>query len=112
MGKLISRERFEHIRDWTDAFYDERADLFARRITEGRIRESHGDLHLGNIFLEDPPVIFDCIEFNERFRCGDIAVDLAFMAMDLDFNGQTELAERFINRYVEASGDSELPEAP
>lgn len=110
VGKLISRERFEHIREWTDAFYRQRSDLFHRRIAEGRIRESHGDLHLGNIFFEDPPVIFDCIEFNERFRCGDIAVDLAFLAMDLDFHDRPELARHFIDRYVEASGDRELPE--
>ena len=110
VGKLISRERFDHIVDWTNTFFDERADLFERRIKEGRIRESHGDLHLGNIFFESPPVIFDCIEFNERFRCGDVAVDLAFLAMDLDFNGRGELGERFINRYVEASGDAELLE--
>jgi len=110
VGKLVSTERFKHIRRWTNAFYEDNADLFARRIAEGRIRESHGDLHLGNIFLEDPPIIFDCIEFNERFRCGDVAVDLAFMAMDLDFNGRPDLAERFIGRYVAASGDAELVE--
>jgi aminoglycoside phosphotransferase family enzyme/predicted kinase len=110
VGKLISRDRFEHIRDWTNAFYEQRADLFERRIGEGRIRESHGDLHLRNIFFEDPPVIFDCIEFNERFRCGDIAVDIAFLAMDLDFNGRHDLSKHFIDRYVEASGDTELVE--
>jgi len=110
VGKLVSTERFKHIRRWTNAFYDDNADLFARRIAEGRIRESHGDLHLGNVFLEDPPIIFDCIEFNERFRCGDVAVDLAFMAMDLDFNDRPDLGKRFIDRYVEASGDAELVE--
>ncbi len=110
VGKLISRERFEHIVEWTNAFYEERADLFQRRIAEGRIRESHGDLHLGNIFFEEPPVIFDCIEFNERFRCGDVAVDLAFLAMDLDFNGRPDLSQYFVDRYVEASGDAELRE--
>ena len=110
VGKLLSRDRFDHIREWTDAFYEQRADLFQRRIAEGRIRESHGDLHLGNIFFEEPPVIFDCIEFNERFRCGDAAVDLAFLAMDLDFNGRPELSQHFIDRYVAASGDAELPE--
>ena len=107
-GKLLSSERFKHIRRWTNSFYEDNGDLFERRIAEGRTRESHGDLHLRNVFLEDPPVIFDCIEFNERLRCGDVAVDLAFMAMDLDFNGRTDLAERFISRYVEASGDEEL----
>jgi aminoglycoside phosphotransferase family enzyme/predicted kinase len=109
VGKLLSRERFAHIRNWTDSFYDQNAELFQRRITEGRIRESHGDLHLGNIFFEEPPTIFDCIEFNERLRCGDVAVDLAFLAMDLDFNGRPELANRLIDGYVAASGDQELP---
>ena len=110
MGKLITRQRFEHIRDWTDSFYERHADLFERRIAEGRIRESHGDLHLDNIFFEDPPTIFDCIEFNERFRCGDVAVDLAFLAMDLDFRGRPDLANRLIKGYVEASGDRGLLE--
>ncbi len=110
VGKLISRERFDHIVEWTNTFFGERADLIERRIAEGRIRESHGDLHLGNIFFEEPPVIFDCIEFNERFRCGDVAVDLAFLAMDLDFNGRPDLATHFVERYVEASGDVELLE--
>ena len=110
VGKLVSTERFKHIRRFTNAFYDEKADLFARRVAEGRTRESHGDLHLGNVFLEDPPIIFDCIEFNERFRCGDVAVDLAFMAMDLDFNNRSDLGQHFIDRYVEAAGDTELVE--
>ena len=107
-GKLLSTERYKHIRRWTNAFYNEKAELFKRRVSEGRVRESHGDLHLGNIFLEAPPIIFDCIEFNERLRCGDVAVDLAFMAMDLDFNGRQDLGRRFIDGYVEASGDTEL----
>ncbi|MEJ2582592.1 MAG: AAA family ATPase [Acidobacteriota bacterium] len=107
-GKLLSVERYKHIRRWTNAFYKDQAELFERRIADGRIRESHGDLHLHNVFLEDPPIIFDCIEFNERLRCGDIAVDLAFMAMDLDFNGLPDLAQHFIDRYTEASGDTEL----
>lgn len=108
VGKLVSRDRFEHIRSWTDTFYEEHVELFERRIAEGRTRESHGDLHLRNIFFEDEPVIFDCIEFNERLRCGDIAVDIAFLAMDLDFNGRQDLSKVFIDRYVEASGDTEL----
>jgi aminoglycoside phosphotransferase family enzyme/predicted kinase len=108
VGKLITRERFNHIRDWTDGVYEERRDLFQRRVKEGRIRESHGDLHLDNIFFQDPPVIFDCIEFSDRLRCGDIAVDLAFLAMDLDFRGSPDLSGYLIDRYVKASGDLEL----
>jgi len=107
-GKLLSNERYKHIRRFTNTFYEENEDLFERRIAEGRTRESHGDLHLRNVFLKEPPIVFDCIEFNERLRCGDVAVDLAFMAMDLDFNERSDLAEHFIDRYVEASGDTEL----
>ena len=110
VGKLVSRDRFEHIRDWTNSFFAQHGELFERRIAEGRTRESHGDLHLRNIFFEDQPVIFDCIEFNERLRCGDVAVDIAFLAMDLDFNGRQDLSKHFIDRYVEVSGDTELTE--
>jgi aminoglycoside phosphotransferase family enzyme/predicted kinase len=110
VGKLISRQRFEHIRDWTNAFYHQNADLFERRIAEGRTRLSHGDLHLRNIFFESEPVIFDCIEFNDRLSCGDVAVDVAFLAMDLDFNDRRDLSTYFIDRYVAVSGDAELPE--
>ena len=109
-GSSFSRDRFDYIVNWTNAFFKDQRDFFRRRIAEGRIRESHGDLHLGNIFFEEPPVIFDCIEFNERFRCGDVAVDLAFLAMDLDFNGRPDLAQHFVERYVEVSGDGELLE--
>ena len=110
VGKLITRDRFRHIRDWTNGVYDERQELFHRRVAEGRIRESHGDLHLDNIFFQEPPVIFDCIEFNDRLRCGDVAVDLAFLAMDLDFRGRPDLGRRLIDKFVQASGDRELPE--
>ena len=108
VGKLITRERFHHIRDWTNGVYEERRDLFDRRVAEGRVKESHCDLHLDNIFFQEPPVIFDCIEFNDRLRCGDVAVDLAFLAMDLDFRGSPDLANRLIDRYVSESGDVEL----
>ena len=110
MGKLITRQRYEHIRDWTNEFFELHTELFERRVAEGRIRESHGDLHLDNIFFQDPPIIFDCIEFNERFRSGDVAVDLAFLAMDLDFRGRPDLAQRLVDGYVAASGDQGLLE--
>ena len=82
----------------------------ARRIAEGRIRESHGDLHLRNIFFLDEPVVFDCIEFNPRLACGDVAVDLAFLKMDLDFTTTRSLPSIWWYQYVAASGDDELRE--
>jgi aminoglycoside phosphotransferase family enzyme/predicted kinase len=110
IGKLISRDRFEHIQQWTDRFFVEREELFGRRILEGRVRECHGDLHLDNIFFCDPPIVFDCIEFNDRLACGDVAMDVAFLAMDLDARGRSDLSEHFVDRFVEVSGDEDLRE--
>ena len=108
IGKLISRDRFEHIRRWTNTFFEDNRKLFERRIRDGRIRECHGDLHLDNIFFCDPPVVFDCIEFNDRLSCGDVAMDIGFLAMDLDARERPDLSRYFVDRYVAESGDEEL----
>ncbi|MCD4748523.1 MAG: AAA family ATPase [Thermoanaerobaculales bacterium] len=109
IGKALSQTRYDEIRQFTNDFFQDNEELLNRRVAEGRIRECHGDLHLGNIFFVDQTVIFDCIEFNQRFRCSDVAADLGFLAMDLDFRGRPELAQRLVNRYVELSDDQDLP---
>lgn len=106
----IPRADYDFLQEYTDRFFRENAELFARRITRGRIRECHGDLHLGNIFFQETPVIFDCIEFNDRLSCTDVAGDLGFLAMDLEFRGQPHLSRRVIQRYVEKSGDEDFLE--
>ncbi len=105
VGSAIPRGEYDDIMSATDRFYEEKGGIFHRRIEEGWTRECHGDLHLGNIFFETPPVIFDCIDFNERFRCSDVAVDLAFLVMDLDFQGVPDLARRVVEHYVDRAGD-------
>ena len=78
----------------------------ARRLARGRIRECHGDLHLGNVTMVDGhTVVFDGIEFNDDLRWIDVMNEVAFMAMDLHAHGLTALAHRFVNGYLEASGD-------
>jgi aminoglycoside phosphotransferase family enzyme/predicted kinase len=82
-----------------------RDDLRARKIG-GFVRECHGDLHLGNVLLCNGRVrLFDCIEFNDELRVIDTASDLAFVVMDLDTHGSSELANQFLNAYLDASGD-------
>lgn len=91
---------------WEAAAYVRLAPVFARRRAEGRVREGHGDLHLGNIVqIDGEPVAFDCIEFNDDFRWIDVMSDIAFLAMDLAAAGQPALAHRFVNAYFDASGD-------
>lgn len=76
-------------------------DLLKRRVAEGFTRDVHGDLHARNIFLLDPPVIFDCIEFNDDFRRDDLLNEVAFLCMDLDAFGYPELATLFMSSYQE-----------
>ena len=85
-----------------------REDIFRQRQAEGRIHDGHGDLHSANICLTDKVYIFDCIEFNRRLRYGDVASDVAFLAMDLDYHGLPELAARFVNGFMAKSGDTTL----
>lgn len=108
-GRLLSPQQFSDIRRFTEAFL-ERRELFEERIRRGRVRDGHGDLHLQHICLADRIYIFDCIEFNERFRYGDVAVDLAFLLMDLDFHDRPDLARLLERRYQELSGDRALGE--
>ena len=89
-------------------FMEKNMSLFKKRMSESRVRDCHGDIHSGNIFFTDEIYIFDAIEFNERFRYSDVAADVAFLAMDLDFKKRTDLSHFFVRKYVEYSGDQEL----
>ena len=103
----LSRDQFDRIRKFSTAFLQREA-LFAARIAAGRIRDCHGDLYSANICLADRVYIFDCIEFNERFRYCDVASDIAFLAMDLDYHGFSALSGRFVAGMREKSGDPGL----
>jgi len=107
-GELLPRALFAEIRDFARTFLSRHRPLFLKRIREGRIRDCHGDLHMKNICLADQVHIFDCIEFNHRFRYGDVAADIDFLAMDLDFHGFTDLGRYFVGRFAEASRDPDL----
>ncbi len=102
------RSQYEAIQAFTDQFLSAHQEWFVQRQAAGKIRECHGDLHLGNICLYNGRVqVFDCIEFNQEFRNIDGIYDAAFLVMDLEFRGRTDLANRFLNTYLEWSGDYE-----
>jgi aminoglycoside phosphotransferase family enzyme/predicted kinase len=106
----IPESQYAFIKKFAEKTLAEKEALFRKRILEHRIRECHGDLHLDHICVTDEIVIFDCIEFNERFRCGDVAQDVAFLTMDLDFNGYPRLAKSFETAYLRHSGDVDMPQ--
>jgi len=101
----LSEKQFETISSFASNFLA-REELFQGRIDAYRVRDCHGDLYSANICLADKVYIFDCIEFNQRFRYCDVASDVAFLAMDLDFHGLEELSDYFVERFVEASRDT------
>jgi aminoglycoside phosphotransferase family enzyme len=103
----LSQEQFDSIASYAQAFLSQE-DLFQQRIDGGHIRDCHGDLYSANICLADKVYIYDCIEFNQRFRYCDVASDVAFLSMDLDFYELEQLSERFIDRFVQATADPGL----
>jgi aminoglycoside phosphotransferase family enzyme/predicted kinase len=106
VGKTISRAAFEAVRHFTNSFYATNQRLFDERIAQRRVRDCHGDLHLDHVHITpDAVTIFDCIEFNDRFRFIDIANDLAFLAMDFDFEREHRLGALFLHRAAGALGD-------
>ncbi len=104
----ITRNQFDTIKNATNDFYKKNEWLFQKRIDENKIRECHGDLHTGNIFIDNKIYIFDCIEFNKRFRYSDIAADIAFFAMDLDYLGREDLSKRLVLKFVKDSNDYDI----
>jgi aminoglycoside phosphotransferase family enzyme/predicted kinase len=108
-GNVIDRRQHQIIKSATRAFLRRRKALFDLRVQDNKIREGHGDLRTDHIyFTEDGIQIVDCIEFNRRFRCGDIASDLAFLAMDLDFAGHSHIAGMLVKAYMDHSGDGDV----
>lgn len=84
-------------------------DEMTARAGAGRAREGHGDLHTGNICLTgEGPVVFDCIEFSKRLRCMDVAAELAFLGMDLERRGRSDLSRALFGTYERASSDDGL----
>ena len=109
IGGPIPRESFDTIKTWSMDFIGNKREVFEGRVNRGLIKECHGDLHLQHICLTDKDItVFDCIEFNERFRYGDVASDVAFLTMDLDYNGRKDLGGAFVDGYKGESGDSTL----
>lgn len=108
-GPALSERCFSRIRRYTEHVLI-RETLFAERLAGGYVRDCHGDLHTANICLTEKLEIFDCIEFNAGLRCTDIAADIAFLAMDLDFHGLPELGRQFVSAFVAESGDDVLLE--
>ena len=103
---VARRRAMSALARWTERELAARAPDMHGRQQDGFVRECHGDLHLGNIArIDGRSVIFDCIEFNDELRYIDVMSEIAFTAMDLADRGRPDLARRFLNAYLERTGD-------
>jgi aminoglycoside phosphotransferase family enzyme/predicted kinase len=99
---------FDPIHGYLFGFISAHRQLLDERARQGRVREGHGDLRCEHVCLTEEIEIFDCVEFDEELRYGDVASDLAFLAMDLDAFGAPHLADELIRVYSKETGDRGL----
>lgn len=98
--------RIERLAAWNSAAFAELEPLLVHRLEQGRVRECHGDLHLGNMLLRNGRIeVFDCLEFSPALRWIDVISDLAFLVMDLQQRGHPTLGARLLNHWLDLSGD-------
>lgn len=107
--RYVSEEQEQAIEQQQLEFIANNGGLFKQRIADGKICDGHGDLRLEHVYFSDDQIdIIDCIEFNDRFRHGDVCADVAFLAMDLTHSGHAALGEDFLAAYARAAGDFDL----
>ncbi len=99
IGNTICAASYRQVGSYLTRFFAKNSQQLTSRQTNGYVREVHGDLHAEHICLTDPIRIYDCIEFNSRFRTNDLADDLAFLLMDLDFRNRRDLGEILLQTY-------------
>jgi aminoglycoside phosphotransferase family enzyme/predicted kinase len=108
-GEILDDRIFQIVRSSTFSFLHRKKELFDKRIKSKKIRDCHGDLRTGHIYFTDEGIqIIDCIEFNERFRFQDVTSDLAFLAMDLDYEGFPQIADDLLDAYAKHTQDPDV----
>lgn len=118
IGQTIDVPAYDLIVSYARHYMEHRSSLFSERVHQGHIRDCHGDLRLQHIYVLDHEtttphhqlLLLDRIEFNERFRYGDVASEVAFLAMELDAANRADLAQTFIESYRRETGDNTLCE--
>jgi hypothetical protein len=111
LDRAVAREDYQAVEKFGAEFTASHGSLFARRAEQGWIRDVHGDLHAEHIcFAPEGIQIFDCVEFEPRFRQCDLAAEIAFLAMDIEVRGGAGSLENFLKRYQELIGDQDAAE--
>jgi aminoglycoside phosphotransferase family enzyme/predicted kinase len=109
VGDTVSASAYESVQIYQQRFHEDRRALLARRPADGRILDCHGDLRPEHIHLGPKRVcVYDCIEFNDKFRHIDVAAEVAFLAMELDVAGRRDLGRYLITEMVRTLDDPDM----
>lgn len=105
-GEILHENAVAALNERTFAEFERRQALLEEGRRGGQVSYCHGDLHLGNIVLIDNrPVLFDCLEFDEALACTDRLYDLAFLLMDFCHRGLRREAQHLLTSYLEIEPD-------
>src|SRR5262244_2462012 len=108
VGRTVTEAAYQTVERWvSELLHGDRA-LFDGRVRDGYVVDGHGDVRCDSVCVTDGICIFDCIEFSDRFRCGDVASEVAFLAMDLDARGRPDLGYFFAEQYAAKADDAGL----
>jgi len=106
LSEIMVNAALEELKQWTGQQLRQLTPLLCSRKQDGFIRECHGDLHLANVTCyQNRVMLFDCLEFNPELRWIDQISDIAFLIMDLDAFGRSDLGFRFLNTWLQQTGD-------
>ncbi|MCX5750828.1 MAG: AAA family ATPase [Candidatus Saganbacteria bacterium] len=101
----LSSGQLKRIKKFLLSFLSDKHLLFLQRIKNGKIKDLHGDLHTENIFYHKKPYLLDCVEFNADLRRIDVAAEISFILMDIEFRGRPDLALELLKAYLNRTGD-------
>jgi uncharacterized protein len=110
--RFVAASTLARLYHWQQGALAVATPLLCQRLADDKIRDGHGDLRLEHVYfpggLADGPIVIDPIEFNRRFRCADVALDAAFLAMELDASQQPSLSAFYLSRFARDTADYEL----
>ena len=107
----VTRDRLATVGKYLRRYVINHQQSLDNRARDGRVRDGHGDLRCDSVcFAPQGLAIMDCVEYSEGMRYGDVASELASLALDLEMVERSDLADGLVRAYVAASNDAELPE--
>ncbi len=106
VGNVIDGAEYEAMLSLVERFLAGRSLLFQERISDGWVRDGHGDLRTDHVYcLDDGPRLIDCLAFRDDFRIADVLNDIAFLAMDLHRLAGPEAAAQLMHYYHEFTNE-------